>query len=145
MKLASQTMLRLAAVLALSAASASAFAQSADYRRGYDDGFAAGQRAAYENRGDRGDRGDYDRGPEWGRLRIEEAEYGARGSMCDARRAVRDAVERNGGAVRVGNGLCGDPLVGAPKRLNVIYRCGRGEPIQVSARENDTLRLSCPR
>lgn len=136
--------MRMAALLALTAASGalstSAFAQSAEYRRGYDDGFAAGQRAAFEERGyDRG------RGPGWGGLRIEEADYGARGAMCDARRAVRAEAERNGGAVRVGNHLCGDPIPYQPKRLNVVYRCGGDEPVRVNAREGDTLRLVCRR
>jgi hypothetical protein len=141
MNLVTPTMKRLVAVLALTAASTSAFAQSADYRRGYDDGYAAGQR---DSRGDRGDRGDRGRGPDWG-IRIEEAEYGTGGAMCNARRAVREAAERSGGAVPVGNHLCGDPAVGKPKRLNVVYRCGNSEPLRVSARENDTLRLSCRR
>jgi len=140
MKLVTPSMRRIVAVLALTAASTSAFAQSADYRRGYDDGYAAGQR---DSRGDRGDRGDRGRS-EWG-IRIEEADYGTRGAMCDARRAVRQAVERSGDAVPVGNHLCGDPAVGAIKRLNVVYRCGNGEPVRASAREGETLRMACRR
>ena len=136
MRPARQIIMRCAAVLALAAASGAAFAQSAEYRRGYDDGYAAGLRAA---------RGDGDRIPDGERLRILEAEYGARGSACDARHALRDALGRDGGAVRVGNQLCGDPAVGTPKRLTVVYRCGRDEPVRVSVRENDTLRLSCRR
>jgi hypothetical protein len=136
MKLASPTMRRIVAVLALTAASTSAFAQSADYRRGYDDGYAAGQR---DSRGDRGDRG-RDSG-----VRIEEAEYGSRGGMCNARRAVREAIERGGATIPVGNHLCGDPAVGTQKRLTVVYRCGNSEPVRVSALENQTLRLSCRR
>jgi hypothetical protein len=128
--------MRIAAVLALTAASASAFAQSADYRRGYDDGFAAGQRAARDDRG---------RGPAWGRLHVEEAVYGARGAMCDARQAVRQEVERNGGTVIAGNHLCGDPIRNVQKRLSIVYRCGDDDPVRVTARENDTLRLSCRR
>ena len=137
MKVLTPSMRRIVAVLALTAASTSAFAQSADYRRGYDDGYAAGQR---DSRGDRGDRGRSD----WG-IRIEEADYGTRGAMCDARRAVRQAVERSGDAVPVGNHLCGDPAVGAIKRLSVVYRCGNGEALRVSAREGETLRLGCRR
>ncbi|WP_156648725.1 hypothetical protein [Massilia sp. Leaf139] len=136
MSLARQHLMRFVAVLALGAASASAFAQSAEYRRGYDDGFAAGQRAG---------RDDYGRPGGGNRLHIERAEYGARGAMCDARRAVRQEMERNGGAVRADNGLCGDPAIGVGKRLTVVYRCGDDQPQQVSTRENDTLRLSCRR
>lgn len=145
MRLAERTIVRLAAMLALvaaaGAASTPAFAQSADYRRGYEDGFAAGQRAAHDDRG-RDDRG---RGPGWGRLRIEEAYYGARGAMCDARRAVRYEAERNDGAVRAGNHLCGDPIPNVQKRLSIVYRCGGDQPVRVQAREDDTLRLVCYR
>jgi len=136
MRLANHTFLRLAAVLALTAASTSAFAQSAEYRRGYDAGFAAGQRAAQDDRG---------RGPGRDRLRVEEASYGARGAMCDARQAVRQEAERNGGVVVAGNHLCGDPARNVEKRLNIVYRCGDGQPQRIVAREDDTLRLSCYR
>jgi hypothetical protein len=132
--------MRIAAVLALSAASMSAFAQSVEYRRGYEDGFAAGQRAARDD-GGRGQGW----GQGWGRLHIEEAIYGARGEMCDARQAVRQELNRNGGSVIAGNHLCGDPIRNVQKRLSVVYRCGDDEPVRVVARENDTLRLSCRR
>jgi hypothetical protein len=139
MSFANRHIMRIAAVLALTAASTSAFAQSGEYRRGYEEGFAAGQRAAH---GDRGDRG----GPrDWDRVHIEEAEYGVRGAICDARRAVHAEVERNGGAVVVSNQLCGDPAVGASKRLSVVYRCGDSEPVRVVTREHETLRLACRR
>lgn len=137
MRLANKTILRVAAVLALTAASSSAFAQSAEYRRGYDDGFAAGQRAARDDRGDRGRGG-------WDRLRVEEAVYGARGAVCDARRGVRQELERSGGTVIAGNHLCGDPIRNVRKQLSIVYRCG-DEQMQVTARENETLRLSCRR
>jgi hypothetical protein len=126
--------MRIAAILALTAASASVFAQSADYRRGYDDGYAAGQRDA------RGDRGPHRGGP---RVFIEDAEYGAHGAACDARRAVRAEIERNHGSVLASNQLCGDPARGEPKRLRIVYRCGDSEAVRVIARENETLRLSC--
>jgi hypothetical protein len=128
--------MRIAAVLALTAATTSAFAQSGEYRRGYEDGFAAGQRAAHDGRGGPGG---------WGRVHVEEAEYGAHGAMCDAREAVRNAVERNGGAVTAGNQLCGDPAYGAEKHLRIVYRCGDSEPVRVIGRENETLRLICRR
>ena len=127
-------LLRIAAVLALSAATTSAFAQSAEYRRGYDDGYAAGLREA-------GGRGDH-RG---GRVFVEDAEYGTHFASCDARRAVRYQVERNRGAVRADNQLCGDPAHGEPKRLRIVYRCGDSEAVRVVARENETVRLSCRR
>jgi hypothetical protein len=140
MKATNKTIMRIAAVLALSAASVSAFAQNGDYRRNYDEGYTA-QRDIREARYDRDERG----GPPWTRIRVMEAEYGARGSMCDARRAVRHEVERNRGAIRVGNQLCGDPANGVPKRLRVVYRCTDSAPARVVARENETLRLRCAR
>ena len=136
MRLAHQHIMRFAAVLALTAASTSAFAQSAEYRRGYDDGFAAGQRAAREDGG---------RGYGRNRLHIEEATYGARGAMCDAREAVRQEVERGGATITASNRLCGDPIRNVEKRLSIVYRCGDDAPSRVVARENETLRLSCRR
>jgi hypothetical protein len=131
-----QNILRLAAVLAMTGACASVFAQSSEYRRGYDAGYADGQRAAYDNRGQR---------PDWDRVHIEEAMYGARDAVCDARRAVHDEVERNDGVVHVGNQLCGDPAPGQPKRLRIVYRCGDSQAARVIANENETLRLNCRR
>lgn len=130
------TITRIAAILALTAASTSALAQSNEYRRGYEAGFAAGQRAAMEGRGDRGG---------WPRVHIEEAEYGARGAICDARRAVHEQVERNGGAVHADNQLCGDPAPGEPKHLRIVYRCDDSAPARAFAREGETLRLNCRR
>jgi len=132
MKFATQQFMRVAAVLALTVASTSAFAQ--DDRRGPDDGYQAGQRAD-----DGGHRGP----PGFMRVRIERADYGVRGRMCDARQSVSDEVERNHGAVLVGNQLCGDPARGAQKSLNVTYRCGDSDSVRVTAREQETLRLSC--
>jgi hypothetical protein len=136
MKIAHRHIIRIAAVLALTAASTSAFAQSTEYRRGYDEGYAAGLRAAREDRGG---------GSGWAGLHVQEAEYGVRGSMCDARRAVRDELERTGGTVVAHNQLCGDPAPGEQKRLRILYRCGDSDPIKVFAREGEKLRLRCRR
>jgi hypothetical protein len=135
MNIAHRNIMRIATVLVLTAASTSAFAQSEEYRRGYEAGFAAGQSA----RDDRGEHSGQNR------LHIEEAEYGVRGSMCDARRGVRDEIERTGGAVVAHNQLCGDPAPGEQKRLRVVYRCGDSEPARAFAREGQTLRLRCRR
>ncbi len=134
MRLVYHHMMRSAAILALCAASTAAFAQSAEYRRGYDDGYAAGLRDARDGGG---------RGPGRGGLYIEEATYGVRGAMCDARRAVRQEAERNGGLVVAGNHLCGDPRRNTEKRLTIVYRCGNERPTQIVGRENETMRLSC--
>ncbi|RYE95544.1 MAG: hypothetical protein EOO78_23450 [Oxalobacteraceae bacterium] len=139
MKLANTTLIRIAAALALTAAATSSFAQGQEARRGFDAGYEAGQRDAQHDRGDRGG----PRGPRWDRVRILEAEYGARGRMCDARRAVQRDVVRNRGAIQVDNGLCGDPAGGVPKRLRVVYRCHDTAPGRVIAREGETLRLTC--
>jgi hypothetical protein len=137
MNIAHRHIIRIAAVLALSAASTAAFAQSAEYRRGYDDGYAAGQREARDDRGGPG-------GPmAWGRVHIEEAEYGARGATCNARRGVRDQLERNRGNIEVNNQLCGDPAPGEQKRLRLVYRCGDSASARVVAREGERLRLNC--
>lgn len=134
MKTATRHIMRIAAVLALTAASTSAFAQ--DDRRSFDDGYQAGQRAADE-------RGEHRGPPGFLRVRVERADYGVRDRVCDARRAVSDEVERNHGAILVGNQLCGDPARGAQKTLSVTYRCGDSESVRVMAREQETLRLSC--
>jgi len=138
MKIATQHIMRIAAVLALTVSAGTAIAQE---RRGYDDN----ERVVVVERGDRADRDERRGPPGWARVRVEEARYGARRSTCDARRSVRDQVERNRGAIRVDNNLCGDPARGAQKRLSVTYRCGGGESVRVVARENETLRLSCRR
>lgn len=135
MKLATQHIMRIAAVLALTAASASAFAQSDEYRRGYAEGYAAGQRATQNDRGNQG----------WARIRIEEAEYGVRGAMCDARQSVQNEVERHDNTVRASNRLCGDPAPNARKSLRIVYRCGDSQPVRVSLREDESLRLACRR
>ncbi len=132
MSIYKQHIMRVAAVLALTAASTSVFAQSADYRRGYEDGYAA----AREGRGPSRDRGG---------LHIEEASYGVRGSFCNARRSVRDQVERNRGTVVANDRLCGDSAPGKVKRLQIVYRCDDSEPQRVFARQGETLRLSCRR
>lgn len=136
MRTATQHIIRIATVLALTAASTSAFAQSEEYRRGYDDGYTAGQRAAHDDRG---------RGPDRNRLRIMDAAYGHGAKTCDARRAVRDQVEANRGVIVANNRLCGDPSPRVAKRLTIDYRCGDGQPLRVVMRETETMRLSCRR
>lgn len=137
MNIAHRHIVRIAAVLALAAASTGAFAQSAEYRRGYDDGYAAGQRDA------RNGPGVADGSMPWGRLHIEEAEYGVRDASCNARRSVRDQVERNRGFVTANDQLCGDPAPNQQKRLRVVYRCGDSAPARAYARQGERLRLSC--
>jgi hypothetical protein len=134
MNIAHRHIVRIAAVLALTAASTSAFAQSAEYRRGYDDGYAAGQRAAQDD----------GRRPARLRVHVDEAEYGARGRSCDPISRVSKEIERTG-AVVVRNDLCGDPAPGEEKRLRIVYRCGNSEPMRAFGREGETLRPRCRR
>jgi hypothetical protein len=134
MNIAYRNIIRVAAVLALAATSASTFAQDG-YRRAYDNPYGESMRARYDDRG-----GQYGRG----RLHIEDAEYGLRGASCDARRGVWRALERNG-AVMANNDLCGDPARGEQKRLRIVYRCGDSNPMRAFAREGETVRLSCRR
>ena len=137
MNIAHRHIARIAAVLALAAASTGAFAQSAEYRRGCDVGYATGQRDA--RNGPDGAGGSMS----WGRLHIEEAEYGVRDASCNARRSVRDQVERNRGFVTANDQLCGDPAPNQQKRLRVVYRCGDSAPARAYARQGERLRLSC--
>jgi hypothetical protein len=134
MKNAHRSIVRIAAVMALVAASASAFAQDG-YRRGYDEGYASSR---YDGGDERGGRSG------WGRMHIEEAEYGVRGANCDARRGVRREIERTG-VVVAHNDLCGDPARGVEKRLRIVYRCGDSEPMRAFGREGQTMRLRCRR
>ena len=139
MKNATQHIKHIAALLTLAAASTSVFAQSADYRRGYDDGYAAAQRDARED-GGRGDRG-RDRSY----LQILEAAYYGPDGSCNARRGVRAEVEENRGVVAASDKLCGDPDVGARKTLRIVYRCGDDAPQRLVVRQYEKARLSCRR
>ena len=133
MNIAHRNIIRVAAVLALTAASASSFAQSGEYRRAYDQSYGSSVQDPRDERGGR---------PGWGRVHIEEAEWGVREANCDARRGVWREIQRTG-VVVAHNDLCGDPARGIQKRLRIIYRCGDGEPMRAVAREGQTLRLRC--
>ena len=126
--------LRVLSFLALGAVTASAFSQSAEYRRGYEAGFRDGQ-ASMEREGGR---------EHWGRINILSARYGTRDSSCDARDTIRSyAGSRRDVEIRVNNDLCGDPAQGRHKMLVVEYRCGDGPRKRIETRESDTMFLSC--
>jgi len=126
-------------VLAIAAAgvgASSAFAQSMEYRRGYDQGYRDGAEAANAQA--------QPQAPMIGRIAILEARYGVRDAMCDARESIQQmAFRRRHVDVRVGNELCGDPAPGRPKRLFVTYRCGDAPEQRVMAPESSVLALSC--
>ncbi|HEX8957024.1 MAG TPA: hypothetical protein VF798_12150 [Burkholderiaceae bacterium] len=115
--------------------SATAGAQSEEYRRGYEQGYRDGAEA--QGRADRD-------GPA-GRIILEDARYGVSdGPSCDARGTIQQMVGwRRHADIPVGNNLCGDPAYGNPKILFVRYRCGNSESASVQAPENSVLRLSC--
>jgi hypothetical protein len=137
-KFAGKSLLCGLGLIAMGAVSVSAFAQSAEYRRGYDQGY----RDAMEAQGHQGHQGQQD-GPR-GRIRIEEARYGLRNASCDARDAVQQAAGgRHNATIVANNELCGDPARGSQKTLWISYRCGDGAAFRAETREGGTATLSC--
>ncbi len=122
--------------ITLSAMSVSAFAQSREYQRGYDQGYRDGAEA--QNR-----QGQPGGGPA-GRILIEEANYGTRDGLCDARDTLQQMVGwRRNVSIVADNQLCGDPAPNRPKQLNVAYRCGDGPVLRARTREGGTITLNC--
>jgi hypothetical protein len=121
--------------VALATLSVTAFAQSAEYRRGYDAGYRDGQAAVTGGQGR----------PGWAsRVRIDEALYGVRGAQCDARASLQQRLSGpDGYGIIVDNSLCGDPLPGQPKQLTIRYRCGNGIAQRTIAPEGSTIALDC--
>lgn len=120
----------------LGLAAQAALAQSADYRRGYDQGYRDAMEASRLQPGPSG--------PSHGRMRILDAKYGFHGQVCDAREAVQQiAAMRRHADVPVNNDLCGDPASGRVKRLSVVYRCGDGPELRVAAAEGSVLSMGC--
>ncbi len=114
----------------------SAFSQSADYKRGYEQGYRDAVEASREQHGSSE--------PARGRMTVLDAKYGFRGDVCDARQAVQQiAAMRRHVDVRVNNDLCGDPVSGQVKRLIIVYRCGDGPEQRVAGAEGTTLAMSC--
>ena len=124
-----------AAFVVFGLASATAGAQSDEYRRGYEQGYRDGAEA--QSRTDHG-------GPA-GSIIIEEARYGSReGGFCDPRGPIQQMVGwRRHVDVPVNNSLCGDPAYGRPKHLEVRYRCGESQSVRAEAPENSVLQLNC--
>jgi hypothetical protein len=117
------------AVIALLAPPGAAQAQSMEYRRGYDDGYRAGMME-----------------PGGGRHRIiiEDAVYGDREGVCDARPALQSMIDREREpVVRADNRLCGDPAPRRVKTLEITYRCGNGRMLRTALREDTQAMLSC--
>ena len=131
-------LLLLATVVTLLAPFSTIQAQSMEYRRGYDDGYRAGVDAA------RGGPGAMEPGGGRHRIIIEDAVYGDREGVCDARPAVQAMVDRQREPlVRADNRLCGDPAPRHGKTLEITYRCGNGRMLRTALREDTQAVLSC--
>jgi hypothetical protein len=134
----SHLILSAVAAIALVAPLTAVHAQSAEFRRGYDEGYRAGMDAARGGEG-RGEGGGGRR-----RIIIEDAVYGDRDGVCDARPAVQTMVERQRDPlIRADNRLCGDPARGRAKSLEITYRCGDGRMLRTSIREDTQAVLTC--
>ena len=141
-KFASARVAGLVAVLALGAVSSTAFAQSREWQRGYDQGFRDGVASVQGG----GVPPFQPPPPGWqtGRLIIQEAVFGVRGGTCDARPAVQSIVDRHGpNRVYASTQLCGDPAPNRAKTLWLTYSCDGRRPTSVSAPEGRWLNLSC--
>lgn len=140
--LKSHLILSAIAAIMLAAPSSAVLAQTAEYRRGYDEGYRAGMDAARAGEG-RGGRGQGEGG---GRRRIviEDAVYGDRDGSCDARPAVQAMVDRQRDPmIRADNRLCGDPAPRRAKALEITYRCGDGRMLRTTLREDTQAVLTC--
>ena len=118
--------------VALGVLSATAFAQSNEYRRGYDQGYRDGAEAQSQQNGSPG------------RILIEDAIYGTREASCNVRDAIQQAVGRRRNITFIANNeLCGDPAPGRSKRLDIRYRCGDGPELSARTREGGSVTLNC--
>jgi hypothetical protein len=127
--------LRALVLVALGAISMTAFAQSADYRHGYEQGYRDGAEAQVRKDGQAGQNG---------RISIDQATYGTRYASCDARETMQKAIGwRRNVSITANNDLCGDPSPGNPKMLTVTYRCGNTEAQVARAAEGNMLDLNC--
>lgn len=121
--------------MTLSMVSTFANAQSAEYRRGYDQGYRDGLEAQGRQQHHGGSRLP---------IEVEDAQYGVRGASCDARAQLQQAVGwRRHVSVAVNNNLCGDPVPGVQKRLRITYRCDNGEVFEVRGAEGSVVTLYC--
>ena len=119
----------------LSAVSFSALAQRDDqmYRRGYDDGYRAGQASVQVQ-----SPGYFDG------IQIRDASYGDGPNRCDARNSLQGAVEgRRSADILANNDLCGDPAENRVKTLSVTYSCGNSAPLNTRVIEGQVMAIRC--
>ncbi len=134
--------LRFLGLIALGAISVHAFAQSAEYRRGYDQGYRAGVEA--QRRQSQEDQQRNQSFQAGSRVTVDEAYYGAGGATCDARNQVQQDADRQANAsIKASNDLCGDPANGTAKVLRITYRCGDSRQIRVQTQEGTSVALTC--
>ena len=140
---ASRGVLYAIGLITLSALSVPAFADSTEYRRGYDQGYRDG----VENHDSQGQQ----RGS-MGRIDIERARYGTRNASCNPEAKLQKAVSRSQQgndwrrrsiSIAANNHLCGDPAPNHTKQLDVSYRCGNGSMLRAQAREGNNITLNC--
>jgi len=131
-------------IVTVGAMSVPAFAETSDYRRGYERGYRDGVEADRRN----------DRRASMGRIDIESARYGINNNTCDAEDALQRAANRSQNrndwrrrtfSIAVNNELCGDPAPRRVKTIDVRYRCGVGPMLRVQVQEGQTLNLNCQR
>lgn len=80
----------------------------------------------------------------YGPIAVSRATYGTWKHSCNATSLIAGrASGRHHFQMRVSNDMCGDPDHGKAKSLDVSYYCGNYAKT-ASAREHDTLTLSCP-
>jgi hypothetical protein len=134
-KFRNKRVLSLLGFIALGALSGSAFAESAEYHRGYDQGYHDGIEAqGHQERQDESA----------ARIIIEEASYGTREASCDLRDRLQQVVGRRRSiSIVANNELCGDPAPNQVKRLEVRYRCGDAEELRERTREGGSVTLNC--
>lgn len=134
-KFISKGILCVLGLITVGAMSTSAIAQSAEYRRGYDQGYRDGIDAQ--------DRPSQQEGFA-ARIIIEQARYGTRDAACDIREKVQQVVGRQRNiSITANNSLCDDPAPNRVKQLVIRYHCGDGPTLRVQAREGSTATLSC--
>ena len=129
-------------LIVASTMSVPAFAESTEFRRGYEQGYRDGVEARGLQDPQRGSTG---------RIDIDMARYGTRNASCNAQDKLQKAVNkarnsdgwRRGFSIVANNELCGDPARGSVKQLDISYRCNNGPVQRIQTREGGSVTLHC--